>query len=59
VHWLKLVLEVWVVWGVVSVVGWLIWNARLSREINPEISKAPPLPERQVATASSSKAQPA
>ncbi len=54
-HWLKLMMEVWVVFGVVSVVAGLMWTARLSRETDTEISNAPPLPERQLATASSYK----
>jgi hypothetical protein len=44
-------MEAWVVFGVVTVVAGLIWTARLSRELNPEISKAPPRPERQFETA--------
>ena len=52
-HGLKLMMEVWVVIGVVSTVAGLVWTARLSRETDPEISKAPPpLPERRLATAS-------
>jgi hypothetical protein len=54
-HSLKLLMEVWVVLGVVTVVAGLIWTTRLSREMNPEIKKVPPLPERQLATASLSK----
>jgi hypothetical protein len=54
-HWLKLMMEVWVVFGVMSTMAGLIWTARLSRETDPEISKAPTLPERQLATASSYK----
>jgi hypothetical protein len=54
-HWLKLTMEVWVVIGVVTTVAGLIWTARLSRETDPEISKASPLPERQLSTASSYK----
>jgi hypothetical protein len=52
VHWLKLTLEVWVVWGVVSVVGGLIWTARLRREINPQISEARHLSELAVGSPS-------
>jgi hypothetical protein len=54
-RWLKLMMEVWVVLGVVSTIAGLIWTAQLSRETDPEISKAPPLPEHQLATASSYK----
>ena len=50
-HSLRLLMEAWVVFGVVTVVAGLIWTARLSRELNPEISKAPPRPERQFETA--------
>ncbi len=54
-HWLKLLMEVWVVVGIVSVVAGLIWTTHLSREMNPEISKLPHPPERQFGTASLSK----
>jgi len=47
VHWLTLLMEIWVVFGVVSVVAGLIWTARMGREMEPEISNAPPLPEWQ------------
>jgi hypothetical protein len=51
--WLKLMMEVWVMFGVVSTVAGLIWTARLSRETDSEISNAPTLAKRQLATASS------
>jgi hypothetical protein len=54
-HWLKLFAEGWLVFGVVSTVAGLIWTTRLSREMNPDISKAPPVPERQFGTAALSK----
>lgn len=54
-HWLKLVIEGWLVLGVVSVVAGLIWTTRLSREMNPEVSKLPAAPERRFGTASLSK----
>jgi hypothetical protein len=54
-HWLKLMMEVWVVIGVVSTVAGRIWTARLSRETDPEISKAPTLPEQHLVTASAYK----
>ena len=41
-HWLRLMMEVWVVFGVVSVVAGLMWTARLSRETDTEISNARP-----------------
>jgi hypothetical protein len=50
-HWFKLLLEGWVVFGIVAVAAGSIWTTRLSREMNPEISKAPPLPETQFETA--------
>ncbi|HLW89170.1 MAG TPA: hypothetical protein VKR57_11800 [Terriglobales bacterium] len=56
-HWLKLLLEIWVVFGVVSVVAGLIWTTRLSREMNPENSKVPAASERKFGTASLSKAR--
>jgi len=54
-HWLKLMMEVWVVIGVVSTVAGRIWTARLNRETDPEISKAPTLPEQQLVTTSAYK----
>jgi len=54
-HSLKLLVEGWLVFGVVTVVAGLIWTTRLSREMNPEVSKAQPMPERQFGTASLSK----
>lgn len=51
-HWLKLFMEVWFVFGVVTVVAGMIWTTRLSRNMNPEIGNISPLPERQLATAS-------
>lgn len=54
-HWLKLLVEVWLVFGAVMVVAGLMWTTRLSHEMNPEISKVPPKSERQFRTASLSK----
>jgi hypothetical protein len=54
-HWLKLIVEGWLAFGVVTVVAGLVWTTRLSREMNPEVSKAPPMSERQFGTASLSK----
>jgi hypothetical protein len=54
-HWLKLFAEGWLLFGVVSTVAGLIWTTRLSREMNPDVSKAPAMPERPFATASLSK----
>jgi hypothetical protein len=54
-HWLKLFVEGWLVFGVVTVVAGLVWTTRLSREMNPEPSKAAPMAERQFGTASLSK----
>ncbi len=53
-HWLMLLGEVWVVFGVVTVVAGLIWTRRLSREMDPDPSKAS---ERQFGTAALSKLQ--
>ena len=39
-HWLKLLMEVWAVFGVVTIVAGMIWTTRLSREMNPEVSRA-------------------
>lgn len=50
-------MEAWVVFGAVTVVAGLIWTTRLSREMNPEISKVASVPERQFRTASLSKAR--
>jgi hypothetical protein len=50
-HWLKLLVEGWLVFGVVTVVTGLMWTTRLSREADPEITKASPMPERQFETA--------
>jgi hypothetical protein len=50
-HWLKLMVEGWLVFGVVTVVTGLMWTTHLSREVDPEIAKAPPMPERQFETA--------
>jgi hypothetical protein len=49
-HSLKVLLEVWLLFGVVTVVAGSIWTTRLSREMNPEITKAPPAPERRFGT---------
>jgi hypothetical protein len=54
-HWLKLLVEGWLMFGVVTVIAGLIWTTRLSREMNPEVSKATPRPERQFGAASLSK----
>jgi hypothetical protein len=54
-HWLKLLMEVWVVFGVVTVVAGLIWTTRLSREMDPEISEASSPSERGFGTAPLSK----
>jgi hypothetical protein len=54
-HSLKVLMEAWAVLGVVTVVAGLIWTTRLSREMNPEVSRHAPVPERQLATASLSK----
>jgi hypothetical protein len=50
-HWLKLLVEGWLVFGVVTVVTGLMWTTHLSREADSEITKAPPMPERQFETA--------
>jgi|HubBroStandDraft_6_1064221.scaffolds.fasta_scaffold00208_30 hypothetical protein len=54
-HWLKLLMEVWVVFGVVTVVAGLIWTTRLSREMDPEISEVSSPSERRFGTAPLSK----
>ena len=54
-HWLKLVVEGWLLFGVVSVVVGLIWTTRLSCEMNPEVNKVHVMPERQFGTASLAK----
>ncbi|MGH9498876.1 MAG: hypothetical protein ACRD3L_07010 [Terriglobales bacterium] len=54
-HWLKLLMEGWLVFGVVIVVAGSVWTTRLSREMSPEINKIPAAPERQFGTASLSK----
>jgi hypothetical protein len=51
-HWLKLVMEGWVIFGVVVVAAGMIWTTRLSREMNPEVPKVPSVPERQFGAAS-------
>ena len=50
-HWLKLLVEGWLVLGVVTVATGLIWTTHLSREADPEI-KAPAMPERRFETTS-------
>ncbi len=54
-HWLKLLMEGWVVFGIVTVVAGLIWTARLSREMDPEISEGRSQSEPQFGTAPLSK----
>ena len=54
-HWVKWLVEFWVVCGVVTVVAGLIWTTRVNHEMNPEISKIPVAPERTFGTASLSK----
>jgi hypothetical protein len=53
-HWLKWLLEIWVVCGILTVVAGLIWTTRVNREMNPEINRVP-APERQFGAASLSK----
>jgi hypothetical protein len=50
-HWLKLLMEVWVVLGVVTVLGGLAWTARMSREMDPEIRAVSSPSEPQFGTA--------
>ena len=54
-HWLKLLMEGWVVFGIVTVITGLIWTTRLSREMDPEISEGQSQSERQFGTAPLSK----
>jgi hypothetical protein len=54
-HWLKWLIEIWIVFGVVFVIAGLIWTTRLSSEMNPEIGKMPAASERQFGTTSLSK----
>jgi hypothetical protein len=49
-HWLKLMVEGWLVFGVVTVVIGLMWTTHLSREAEPEITKTSSRPERQLET---------
>jgi hypothetical protein len=53
-HWLKLLMEAWVVFGVVTVVAGLIWTTRLSRAMNPEV-RVPVASERSFGAARLSK----
>jgi hypothetical protein len=50
-HWLKLLMEVWMVFGVVTVLGGLAWTARMSREMDPEINEVSSASEPQFGTA--------
>lgn len=50
-HWLKLLMEVWVVLGVITVLAGLAWTARISREMDPEIDGVTSPSEPQFGTA--------
>ena len=54
-HWLKLLTEVWVAFGIVTIVAGLIWTTRLSREMKTDLGKVAPTAERQFASPSLSK----
>ncbi|MFZ0285049.1 MAG: hypothetical protein WAL32_07440 [Terriglobales bacterium] len=54
-HWLKLVMEGWVVFGAVTVVAGALWTSHLSRQMKPEHNKIPAASDRQFGTASLSK----
>ena len=54
-NWLKWLVEIWVVCGVVTVVAGLIWTTRANREMNPDINKVQAASERPFGTATLSK----
>jgi len=38
-HWVKLLVEVWILFGVVTVISGLLWTSKLSKESQPSIAK--------------------
>jgi hypothetical protein len=51
-HWLKWLVEIWMVCGVVTVVVGLILTTRVNREMSPDINKVEAASERSFGAAS-------